>query len=247
MKRISEQQMLNQLYDLIIDRKSFLISNNCTTDSFQRDIIALGQIIHDYKLLKNFVFKYIEEKGENLNIWINENVYLHKVDILNCWKDDYGDMVCNALLYRNKKKVANIMVRLSENEIEDYVQKNNILKKLNENFINTVFKNFVYENFDVYESLPRITRCTNLLREIYDVVCESDSGMCYVTVDDWKNDYAEKYSTKDLDVLREEIKKYDLEDVLTLSEYGYKIVGYSDLGTKFNDDRNISKIIEYER
>ena len=41
--------------------------------------------------------------------------------------------------------------------------------------------------------------------------------------------------------LKEEIKKYNLEDVITLNNYEYKVIGWGDLETRFNDDRNIER------
>ena len=44
-----------------------------------------------------------------------------------------------------------------------------------------------------------------------------------------------------IEKLKEEIKKYNLEDVITLNNYEYKVIGWGDLETRFNDDRNIEK------
>lgn len=45
----------------------------------------------------------------------------------------------------------------------------------------------------------------------------------------------------DIIKLKEEIKKYNLEDVITLNNYEYKVIGWGDLETRFNDDRNIER------
>lgn len=172
---------------------------------------------------------------------------MKRIDILNFWKTDYNDLRCNALLYKNKKMLANIIVSYDIDEVKKFINKNFRTEEYNDKFINVTFKSMIYEDFDTYLKLPKISSCSNLLKEIYDVVCESESGMCHITYDDWNEDYAERYSTRNLEILKYEIKKYGLEDVLVINECEYKIVGYSNLETKFNDDRKISKTIEYEK
>ena len=115
---------------------------------------------------------------------------------------------------------------------------------MNEDFVKRAFKNLIYYEFDKYLELPKISECSDLLQEIYDCVCESDSTMCHISNEDWEDYYIDKYSDNDLVVLQDEIKKYGLEEIVEIDTGEYKIVGYGDLETRFNDDRNINKSLK---
>ena len=61
-----------------------------------------------------------------------------------------------------------------------------------------------------------------------------------------KKFYADRYTDKDIEKLKSEVKKYELDDVITFDDTGYKIVGWGDLETRFNDDRNLNNKNEFE-
>lgn len=97
-------------------------------------------------------------------------------------------------------------------------------------------------DIDKNSELPKISECSNLLQQVYDCVCESDASMCHVDEDDWidwKEDY--NFTDDDIEILKKEIQKYGLAEVVVIDEDEYKIVGYSNLQFMFNDDRNIEK------
>lgn len=150
-----------------------------------------------------------------------------EIRILGMWETDYGDIACNALLLENNKKVANIIETCD-------VDKKKIIGK-------------IYNNFDNFLELPKISECSKLLQFIYDSVCESDSSMCYITDDDWNDYYIDNFNEKDIDILKEEVKKYNLDKVISFNYEEYKIIGWGDLQTKFNDDRRFCRNKEYER
>jgi len=142
-----------------------------------------------------------------------------EIKILGMWETDYGDIACNALLLENNKKVANI--------IENYdIDKKEIIGK-------------IYDNFDNFLVLPKISNYSKLMQSIYDTVCQSDSSMCHITDEDWKEDYADEYSEKDIEKLKEEVKELGIDKLITFNDAEYKIIGWGDLYTVFNDDRNI--------
>lgn len=242
-----EKEMLDQLEDLIRDRKSFSSNNNDLDNPFQQDIAALEKIIHDYKVLRDAAYHSMEEKGENLCIWINENVKFRKVEILNIWETDYDDVRCNAILYNNKKNVANIIVSYDSKYIKEFCYEMYHTNEIPEKFTNNPFKTLIYDSFDRYLKLPKISKCSPLLKEIYDCVCESDASMCHITYDDWNEFYNDNFTEKDVDNLKKEVKELGLQDVITFDDGKYKILGYGDLETKFNDDRFIERKKEYER
>lgn len=85
------------------------------------------------------------------------------------------------------------------------------------------------------------------MQEIYDNVCESEATMCHITNDDWKELYADRFTNKDITKLKEEVKKYKLDDVITFDDREYKIIGWGNLETSFNDDRKLERNKEMER
>ena len=224
-----------------IVKTSFLSNDKELSSSFQKDIDALKKVIHDYKILRDAAYRSMEQNGDNLTIWINENVKQRKVEILNIWNSDFDDVRCNALLYSKNKLVANIITSYDKKMIDEL--KYNIFhsKKDADKFVQVPFKNLIYDSFDKYLKLPKISKCSKLLNEIYDNVCDSDATMCHITEEDWKEYYSENFTEKDIQKLKEEVKKYGLEDIITFDDGEYKIVGYGNLETSFNDDRNISK------
>jgi len=155
---------------------------------------------------------YNQEEWEKFDKWYNED-YLHrKVEILYIWESSHEDMRANAILYQNNKMLSKIVVSVSND--------NNI--DLNDDY----FKKVIYSSFNKYLALPKLSKCSKLLQTIYDNVFESDATMCHIDKDDWNNFYADDYSENDIVVLKEEVKKYGLEDVLTFNEGEYKIVGW---------------------
>ncbi|MBO5414698.1 MAG: hypothetical protein J6A17_03615 [Bacilli bacterium] len=189
----------------------------------------------------------LEEVKEEIKKSVN-------VKLLNVWKSDFGDMRCNAVVSINGREKSNIIARFNLYEIENLQHPNNEIKTL------------IKDEWEKYVYLPKISKCSKLLQEIYDTVCNSDSKMCHIDFNDWKEQYADEYTKEDLDVLYDEIKKYKLEDIVDLNDMEYllkdgystkeelkdykpeyKIVGYGDLETCFNDDRNLSRSRDYER
>ena len=65
----------------------------------------------------------------------------------------------------------------------------------------------------------------------------SDQGKFIEALDAVKNIAVSQNNS----LTKEEIKKYNLEDVITLNNYEYKVIGWGDLETRFNDDRNIER------
>jgi len=150
-----------------------------------------------------------------------------EIKVLGMWETDYGDIACNALLLEKNKKVANII------EIYD-VDKQKIVGQ-------------VYKSFDYFVELPKISNCSKLLQFIYDSVCESDSSMCHITGEDWNDYYIDNFNDKDIDILKEEVKKYNLDNVISFDYEEYAIIGWGDLQTKFNDDRRFDRARDNER
>lgn len=142
------------------------------------------------------------------------------VKVLENWETDCGDLRCNAILYKNGKEKAYIVASYEESidNVEDLIE--------------------CY--FDEYSELPKISKCSKLLQTVYDNVCESTASMCYISKDDW-NEYYTNFNETDIEKLKKDIKKYHLEDVITIDYAEYKIIGWGDLEIRFNDDRKLRK------
>lgn len=90
-------------------------------------------------------------------------------------------------------------------------------------------------------NLVRVSNLSPLLQYIYDRVCESESNMCHIDYNDWKElkeDY--DFLEDDFITLKREIVDHNLEDYITLDDNEYKICAYGCLQCQFNDDRDRS-------
>lgn len=188
---------------------------------------------HGVILLSDVLNKY--EEWEKYEKWYYEDYKKLSAEILSAWVSDYDDVRYNAILYRNNKPVANIIGDCYYPAWKDEL--NNLPK----------FKKLVYSGYERFLKLPKASKCSSLLQEIYDTVCESDNSMCYITDEDWKELYADRYTEKDIERLKQEVKKYKLDKYITFNEGGYKILGYGDLEMCLNDDRAITKEKDMER
>lgn len=93
---------------------------------------------------------------------------------------------------------------------------------------------YLARNIEALKNLPKTSDLNKLTYDIYLNVCESDSNMYFI---DTKEDLEdEEYTLNDLKLLEEDIKKYHLEDVITINDNDILITGYGDLQCMFNDD-----------
>lgn len=183
------------------------------------------------------IFKPLE--WEKYNKWYYENVKHQKIDILNVWKTDDGDIECEAILYKNNKIVAKIIDSYdihgtNDKEFDEVELKNKLQVLLN-------------DNFEKYLKLPKLSKCSELLKYVYDQVCTSECSMCHIAPEDWNDYMVEDYTEKEIEKLKKEVEKYNLSTVLEIENGEYKILGYGNLQYVFNDDREIAKEREYER
>ena len=104
----------------------------------------------------------------------------------------------------------------------------------------SLYKLLKQHNGDEF-NLARVSNLSPLLQYIYDRVCESESNMCHIDYNDWKElkeDY--DFSEEDFITLKKEIVDHNLEDYITLDDNEYKICAYGCLQCQFNDDRDRS-------
>lgn len=157
------------------------------------------------------------------------------VKVLHLWLSDYGDIRCNASISINGKEKANFITSFDRDYYPDWKNSQND------------YKEEIKDEWEKYLHLPKLSKCSKLLQEIYDNVCQSEATMCHITNDDWKEFYADRFTKKDIDKLKEEVKKYKLDDVITFDDAEYKIIGWGNLETSFNDDRKLERNKDMER
>jgi hypothetical protein len=168
----------------------------------------------------NITKEYLDKKTGLSTPNIMQYYKTKYVKVLENWETDYGDLRCSAILYENGKAKAYIIASYEENLGDiDYL---------------------IGCDFEEYLKLPKISKCSKLLQKVYDNVCQSTASICYISKEDW-NKYYTNFNDKDIEKLKEDIKKYYLEDVVTIDNHGFKIVGWGDLETRFNDDRKLEK------
>lgn len=182
--------------------------------------------------------KELENKYEK-NFEDNRDKY--KYEILNYWNNS-DDLYVNYVVSNNDKSLkANAISYYNVSDIGcDY---NNSSSEEIENCLLELIK----QNNGCELDLPKVSELSDLLKYVYSFVCESESNMCHITDEDWKELVEEyKYTDKDFENLLSEIKKYNLEDYITIKEDEYKICAYGGLQCCFNDD-TMNRSEELER
>lgn len=201
---------------------------NCNYSQYSLSSGAITKIVDSIIKRDNALIK---------NLLDNES---KEVRIESIYDTDYDDIRCIAILMEKGIEIANIRASYESKEFE-FLLNNKF--DYNSEVIRNHFKTLILDEFSLHKSLPKISKCSKLLQNIYDNVCWSDSCMYHVDKDDWKNMYANDYTNKDIENLKSEIKELGLEEVVGINDLGYVIVGYGDLETRFNDDRNLQKYV----
>ena len=193
---------------------------------------------HSDVLLSDILYK--PEHYINFDKWYNWKILNRKVRVNSIYETSFDDVRCDAVLYQNDKAVANIIASYDANEM-------NFRCNNDPNLAKEVLRVSILDDFDKYIELPKVSNCSKLLQDIYDDVCQSDASMCHITEEDWNEFYKEDFTEKDVDNLKREVKELGLQEVITFDDAEYKIVGWGDLETRFNDDRYLQEKVKDER
>ena len=213
---------------ILTTRGCFL--DKCNPD-VRVDIIDRLAEVHIFENMKDY--KIINESDFEL-----ASLALYKdisVKVSDFWLSDHGDIRCNATISINGKDKANFITSFDRDDYPDWKNSQND------------YEDGIKENWEKYLHLPKLSKCSKLMQKLYDNVCESEATMCHITDDDWKEYYADRFSDRDIDKLKKEIKKYQLDDVITFDNSAYKMVCWGDLETSFNDDRKLVRDRDIER
>ena len=179
-------------------------------------------------LLSDILYK--PEHYIDFDKWYNWKFLNRTVKVNSIYETSFDDVRCDAILCINKKPVANIIASYQADEL-------NFRCNNDPNLAKEAVRTAILGDFDKYMELPKISKCSKLLQEVYDDVCESDASMCHITQEDWDQFYKDNFTEKDIDNLKKEVKELGLQEVITFDDAEYKIVGWGDLETRFNDDR----------
>ena len=165
---------------------------------------------------------------------------MYNYEILNYWNDS-DDLYVNYVVENNNGDKANVIDYYNTSDVGcDY-------NTSSDETIRECLLKLVERNNGLEVNMPKVSELSPLLTCVIDWVCESETNMCHITRDDWL--YLQEdngYTEDDIDLLIEEIKKYNLDDYITIGADGYKICGYGCLQCCFNDDR-IERTDDFER
>lgn len=183
----------------------------------------------------------------NSNNWIEFEKWFYKnlkgstVNVCDVWETDYGDYKALAEIGKNKELEGTIITSYDEQVIRNITDKEKGSLTVNE--LKNAFAVLICSDIEKYLKLPTISNVSKLLKEIYDCVVTSECSMCHIDYNEWE-DFYDDYNERDIEQLKKEIEKHNLEEVIEIDNGEYKIVGYGDLETRFLDDRNYCKELD---
>ena len=183
----------------------------------------------------------------NSNNWIEFEKWFYKnlkgstVNVCDVWETDYGDYKALAEIGKNKELKGTIITSYDEQVIRNITDKEKGSLTVNE--LKNAFAVLICSDIEKYLKLPTISNVSKLLKEIYDCVVTSECSMCHIDYNEWE-DFYDDYNERDIEQLKKEIEKYNLEEVIEIDNGEYKIIGYGDLETRFLDDRNYCKELD---
>jgi len=194
------------------------------------------EILSDYITMNNLsdINKELnkDEIINDLESYLQFNNYFHKkyynrnCIVTDIYQRSFGDICADVILLYDNYSLAKVTLNLDIEDI-DIEQ----IDKQDENLLNEVFKTIAFEKFDELIRLPKLSKSSQLLNRIYNIISDSDSNMCFIDDED-----SIVISNNAMETLKNEVKKYHLEDVIELYVDDYKIIGYGNLILKMNDD-----------
>ncbi len=212
------------------------------------DLNNLWNVLNEYKDGEKSIKYFIDllneySKKNNIDEEEKDMEEKREVEIINIYGTE-DDIRCQALLKINNEEVASVIASYDESDLRYSIGDSE--SEMDEEFVKNAFTFLITGDFDTYLSLPRISECSKLLQEIFDGVSYSESSMFHITKDEWEKIYSDKFNESDIQMLKDEIEKFNLKDSIELDNSEYKIVGYSRLETEFNDDRYLNIDNSYE-
>lgn len=164
------------------------------------------------------------------NNFEDDNIY--EYNILNYWNDQ-DDLYVNYTIENiNTKEKANVISYYNTSDLDCNYNTSS------DEEINRSLLNLIKQNNGLEFTIPKVSEISPLLTYLYDYVSESESNMCHIDYEDWR-DLKENndFTDEDINLLRKEVEKYNLLDYITIDDGEYQICCYGGLQCAFNDDR----------
>lgn len=155
------------------------------------------------------------------------------VNVLDVWKEteDETSRYCAIAEIGKNAVVGKIYIEFDTKEVEGLILQ---CEKTTDKFAKEQLQNsiacHILRDFDKYISLPKLAETSELLQCCFNNLIESDNTMFFIENAEELNDY--DFTIKDLKILKAEIEKYSLQDVVVLYDYDL-ITAYGDLRKKF--------------
>lgn len=206
-------------------------------DGYLAYVTNLNECAYSDRILENIIAKCntlsILHKNNKSEL-INERNFRDKYEynIVSFWNDS-DDLYVNYIITDiDTKEQANVINYFNTSDIGVENYNSATYEEIEDNLYKSI------ENESGWEfEIPKVSNLSPLLKYIYEYVCSSDINMCHISKEEWKELVEDgEFSDDDIIKLKEEVKKYNLDDVLTIDDSNYKICAYGCLQTSFNDD-----------
>lgn len=143
-----------------------------------------------------------------------------------------NEIIANADFFVDKKIVANVLVEADErikNNKSDMFEANAEL-----------FVELINKDFDKYTNLPKLTECSNILCDLFDISFVDDLPLI-ISAENWNDYFFDKYSLDEINNLNRELKELKLDNVVDINEEDCIIRCDKRLYSYFNDDRDLDR------
>lgn len=198
---------------------------------------------YDYwkkELTKDDVLNNLEEYTK-FNNYFHRNKYKRECIITGIYARSFGDICADIILKYDKISLAKVSVSLGKvaekDDVEEFIKKNYSL-------ISGTFETMALEQFDDLIRLPKLSQCSKLLNYIYEEISNSDSDMCFITDEDYK-EISNICGDNAIEILKAEVKKYHLDNYISFDYDDCKIIAYGDLKLKVNNDIDLTETKNY--
>lgn len=183
--------------NILLDQRIEREMRNSMSYERERDRY-IDEYISKNKGIMKFELDMNDDEFYKFNIWFNENIKKRKIEIIKSYFDKhfyYYDII----LYENDIPKANIT-------IHDRFKTND------------EFKSKTYDKYVEYLNLPKLSECSELLKELYYLIKKFNKYECIITFEEWNKSFANRYSENDYLELIKEVYKLHLYMDFNLSD-----------------------------
>jgi len=152
--------------------------------------------LKEYLKLNNLsTISRIGNEWDKFNVWFNEEKEQKKIYFINTNRFDdnyfYEVLICHNGISQIRTSIK------TANDINNEEQMYELLSTM-------------YDKYIDYKDLPRLSECSPLLQELYNLVANNNKNGVVISKDDWEKHFIGKYTEKDYEKLIDEKKLFDL-------------------------------------